>query len=186
MGVGLVCFQRRLFCPGDLDAILRQLCGCAWTLHSPSLSHLGANGLSRGSSGTPCTVLPPFPLFFFHSLLNLFFKYFSLFGCAGPCCGMQDLAVFMAAEWDLTGCGSWTLSCSRSDLVSWPGIESGPLHWEHRVLATWPPGSPEHLLFAKWLFEELIQVFSTPAPSPPRLFFPLTFSYWFGILFFWP
>ena len=33
-------------------------------------------------------------------------------------------------------CSVWTLSCSMWDLVSWSGIESGPLHWEHGVLAT--------------------------------------------------
>ena len=27
----------------------------------------------------------------------------------------------------------------RWDLVPWPGIKPGPLHWEHRVLATKPP-----------------------------------------------
>ena len=32
-------------------------------------------------------------------------------------------------------CGMW-------DLVPWQGIEPGSLHWEHRVLATGPRGSP--------------------------------------------
>ena len=37
-------------------------------------------------------------------------------------------------------CSVWTLSCSMWDLVSWSRIESGPLHWEHGVLATALPG----------------------------------------------
>ena len=31
------------------------------------------------------------------------------------------------------------LSCSMWDLVPWPGVEPGSLHWERRVLATGPP-----------------------------------------------
>ena len=35
-------------------------------------------------------------------------------------------------------------NCSMWDLVPWPGINPGPLHWEHVVLATGPPGkSPQ-------------------------------------------
>ena len=32
------------------------------------------------------------------------------------------------------------LSCGIWDLVPWPGSNPGPLHWEHRVLTTGPPG----------------------------------------------
>ena len=32
------------------------------------------------------------------------------------------------------------LSCNMWDLVPWPGVEPRPLHWEHGVLATGPPG----------------------------------------------
>ena len=31
-------------------------------------------------------------------------------------------------------------TCSVQDLVPWSGIEPGPLHWEHRISATGPPG----------------------------------------------
>ena len=34
----------------------------------------------------------------------------------------------------------WVWLDSMWDLVPWPGIKPGPLHWEHRVLATGPPG----------------------------------------------
>ena len=34
----------------------------------------------------------------------------------------------------------WTLSTSMWDPVPWPGIKPGLLHWEHRILATGPPG----------------------------------------------
>ena len=37
-------------------------------------------------------------------------------------------------------CGMRTLSRSKWDLVPQSGIESSPLHWKHRVLATGPPG----------------------------------------------
>ena len=33
-------------------------------------------------------------------------------------------------------CSTGTLSCSMRDLIPCPGIQSGPLHWEHGVLAT--------------------------------------------------
>ena len=33
-----------------------------------------------------------------------------------------------------------SLHCGMWDLVSWPGIEPGPLHWEHRILTTGLPG----------------------------------------------
>ena len=32
------------------------------------------------------------------------------------------------------------LGCGIQDLFPWPGIEPRPLQWEHRVLATGPPG----------------------------------------------
>ena len=32
-------------------------------------------------------------------------------------------------------------SCSMWNLVPWPGMEQDPLHWEHRVLTTGPPGN---------------------------------------------
>ena len=35
------------------------------------------------------------------------------------------------------------LSCGMWDLVPWPGIEPWPLHWEHGVLATRPPGKSQ-------------------------------------------
>ena len=41
---------------------------------------------------------------------------------------------FLNTCFHLSGCtGVW-------DLVSQPGIEPGPLHWELRILATGPPG----------------------------------------------
>ena len=43
------------------------------------------------------------------------------------------------------------LSCSMWDLVSWPGIKPGSLHWEWKVLATGPP--------RKFLFIFLMKLF---------------------------
>ena len=47
----------------------------------------------------------------------------------GPHCG----------TWDLH-CDMWIFSCDVWDLVPWPRIKSGPLHWEWGVLATGLPG----------------------------------------------
>ena len=37
------------------------------------------------------------------------------------------------------------LSYRMRDLVPQPGLNLGPLHWEHRVLATGPPGKSLHI-----------------------------------------
>ena len=37
------------------------------------------------------------------------------------------------------------LSCRMRDLVPQPGLNLGPLHWEHRVLATGPPAKSLHI-----------------------------------------
>ena len=39
----------------------------------------------------------------------------------------------------IIACGIF--SCVMWDGVLWPGIKPGNLHWEHRVLATGPPGT---------------------------------------------
>ena len=49
----------------------------------------------------------------------------------GLSCSTWDLLLTMACE--LLSCGLW-------DLVPWPGIEPGPLHWECGILATGLPG----------------------------------------------
>ena len=48
------------------------------------------------------------------------------------------------------GCNMWALSCGMQDLVPWPGIEPGPLHWEHGVLTAGPPGKVLPLLARLW------------------------------------
>ena len=48
-----------------------------------------------------------------------------------------------------------SFSCSTWDLVPWAGIEPSPLHWEHRVLATGPPGTSK-----KWFNEGAPQLYS--------------------------
>ena len=40
-------------------------------------------------------------------------------------------------------------SCIMWDLFPWSGIYLGPLHWEHRVLATGPPGKSPAAAAAK-------------------------------------
>ena len=59
------------------------------------------------------------------------------FSGLGFCLFFKHLFTYLAVpglSW-----GIWTLSCSVRDLVPWPGIEPGPLHWEHGVLPTGPP-----------------------------------------------
>ena len=63
-------------------------------------------------------------------------------------CGTRDLG---CGVWDLFfSCGMWTnflvVTCEHlvvacvQDLVPWQGWCPGPLHWEHGVLPTGPPG----------------------------------------------
>ena len=40
----------------------------------------------------------------------------------------------------LVVCGIQALSWGMWNLVPWPGIEPGPLHWKQGVLAMGPPG----------------------------------------------
>lgn len=49
--------------------------------------------------------------------------------------------VLVAACWifNLYFGGMETLSCGGWDLVPWPGLKLGPLHWEFAVLAMGPP-----------------------------------------------
>ena len=44
-------------------------------------------------------------------------------------------------------CGIQILSCSVWDLVPDLGWNLGPLHWQHGILATGPPGKPRRLSF---------------------------------------
>ena len=63
----------------------------------------------------------------------------------------------LVATCGIFSCGMWTPSCSRWDLVSWPGI--GPLHWECGVTATRPPGRSLHC------FHSLADGCSTPTAT---------------------
>ena len=53
-------------------------------------------------------------------------------------CSMRDLLV-AACRLLAVACGLLVVACMW-DLVSRPGVEPGPLHWERRVLPTGPPG----------------------------------------------
>ena len=56
----------------------------------------------------------------------------------GLSCSTWDLR---SSLWSWTfSCSMWTVSYDMWDRVPWPGIQPRPLHWEHRVLATGPPG----------------------------------------------
>ena len=53
-------------------------------------------------------------------------------------------------------------SCSLWDLVPWPGIKWGPLHWENRVLATGPTGKSHSqivLMKKKWTLNPCMTVY---------------------------
>ena len=49
------------------------------------------------------------------------------------------------------------LSCSMGDVVPWSGIKPRPLHWEHRVLATGPPGK-SHMYHFKLEFSSFLTI----------------------------
>ena len=68
---------------------------------------------------------------FFNKWSNSFFN----LAVPSPSCGRSTLG---CSIWTL-GCGIQTLGCSMWDLVPWPGINPGLLHWELRILTT---GSP--------------------------------------------
>lgn len=69
---------------------------------------------------------------------------------------LKKIFIFVYLALSSLSCGTWGLLSSlqpvRSlvvacDLVLWPGIESRPLNWQHRVLATSPSGkSPRSLI----------------------------------------
>ena len=67
-----------------------------------------------------------------HGQIYLFFILIYWFVCAGFWLWHTGFLIFIAT------CG--ILGCSMWDLVSWPGIKHGPLHWELGVLATGPLG----------------------------------------------
>ena len=54
-------------------------------------------------------------------------------------------------------CSMQTLSCSKWDLVPCSGIRLGPLLWEHRVLAIWPPG--KSLTFSSCVWAHILRKF---------------------------
>ena len=60
--------------------------------------------------------------------------------------------LFIWLHWVLVTAGE--LSCCIWDLVPWPGMEPGPLHWEPGILATGPPGKPPNVIF---LFQNSFQ-----------------------------
>ena len=54
-------------------------------------------------------------------------------------CGHKGSSIYFVKCGDFNCCLQ-TFSCSMWYLISWPGIEPGPLAWEHWVLATALPG----------------------------------------------
>ena len=48
----------------------------------------------------------------------------------------------------VSGVARWMLCCGIWNLVTWLGIEPGPLHWEHWILATGPPGKSQLIGFS--------------------------------------
>ena len=78
------------------------------------------------------------------SLIFFIFTYYLT--VPGLRCDTQDLRYL---AYGMFSCGKWSLSWSMWDLVPWPEIEPGPLHWECTVLATGPSGdSPKYIHFS--------------------------------------
>ena len=85
----------------------------------------------RGESGhyplTGCLLLQPLEGWF----LGFFFNVLSISAAEGLSCGTQDLLVVAS--------GLLVVACMWI-VVPNQGSNPGPLHWEHRVLPTGPPG----------------------------------------------
>ena len=54
----------------------------------------------------------------------------------GLSCSISDLLYSMR----VFSCNMQTLSCSKQDLLAWPGIKPSLPHWDHEVVATEPLG----------------------------------------------
>ena len=50
----------------------------------------------------------------------------------------------------LSVAASGIFSCGMQDPVPWPGIKTGPLHWEYRVWVTGPPEKSHTLSFKRY------------------------------------
>ena len=48
----------------------------------------------------------------------------------------------------VSGVARWMFCCGIWNLVTWLGIEPGPLHWEHGILATGPPEKSQLIGFS--------------------------------------
>ena len=111
---------------------------------------------------------------FFLILPNtLFFKYFLILAALGLSCGTQNLRSSLwytgslVAAWELhVVCGIY-FPDQRSNL--------GPLHWQHRVLTTEPPGRSLLLLLLLNLFSRE-RLFVTPQTAAQQAPLSLGFS----------
>ena len=56
--------------------------------------------------------------------------------------------------------GMLGLTCGTWDIVLWPEMNLGPLHWEHRILATGPPEKSHAVIFLTSLLYCLISSLS--------------------------
>ena len=74
-------------------------------------------------------------------IIILTFKNIYLFGCTRSQL-QHGGSLILIATCRIFSCGMQTSSWGMWDLVPQSGIEPGPLHWEHRVLATGLPGEP--------------------------------------------
>ena len=122
--------------------------GTSWTEHPQVIVNVTQQSLSLPDNMS-CTSLNFLrtEIMFFVLFCFLIFIYFA--GSSLRCgtrdlpCSMRDLLV--------AACGLLVAACVW-DLVPWPGIKPGPLHWERRVLTTGPPGkSQRSCVFELWL-----------------------------------
>lgn len=85
------------------------------------------------------------PFLFFITLFLIFFNFIFIYWSVPG----LSFACGLHIHWGMGifSCILWTLSCNMQDLVTGPGIESGPLDWECRVLATGSPEVPKDFIF---------------------------------------
>ena len=88
----------------------------------------------------------------------------SLFDCARSQLRHTGPVIFIETC-ESFSCGMRTLSCSKWDLVPRSGIKSSPLHWEHRVLATGPPGRSRWTSFCYFVSYTMINMIVTKSWS---------------------
>ena len=88
----------------------------------------------------------------------------------------------------MAACRIFSFCCGPWDLVPWPGLNPGPLPWEHGVLATGPPGKSPHLILNSklWCWPNHLFNQSPRLPASPQIgCFSFLFVWFWSIAHHW-